>query len=78
MNIQEAKAILIEYNAWRKGDETNLSVSGTEVGFAIDCAIKNLDSKFMFESVRDYKESLGYNVNDAFKLGFNASRWRLS
>ncbi len=42
MNHPEALAILVEYNAWRRGDETHEQLPPKLIGEAIDVAISAL------------------------------------
>ena len=44
MTIAEARAILIEYNAWRRDDEGGLTMlNPTQIGIAIDTVCAALD-----------------------------------
>jgi hypothetical protein len=42
MTAKQASEILIEFNAWRRGDETIAHPSPKDIGQAIDRAIKEL------------------------------------
>jgi hypothetical protein len=42
MNIPQAIDILREYNAWRRGDDDAEALHPTDIGHAIDSAIKHM------------------------------------
>ena len=46
-------------------------------GFIHDC-FQDIGPKPMFDSLEDYEQAVGFQVNDAFKAGFNMARLKMA
>lgn len=64
MTLEQAKGILITFNRWRRGEDVEPPLDPSDIGKAIDVAIKNLDETIeRFKFLEAVKEA-----NAKFKL----------